>query len=101
MFFLYFLCIFFYVFSCFFIVSLRFFAVLAVLARFLFSFFFLYLKGSAAAADPLVGQVPLGGDMTLRWGDMTLQGKILEGQNWGPWGVSGPGTFKKTFPREK
>ena len=55
-------------------------------------------KGSAAAADPLVGQVPLVVDMTLRWGDMTLQDKILEGQNWGPWGFSGPGTLKKRFP---
>ena len=48
-------------------------------------------KGSAAAADPLVGQVPPGGDMTLRE-------EILEGQNWGPWGFSRPGTFKKRFP---
>ena len=41
-------------------------------------------KGSAAAADPLVGEVPLVVDMTFRWVDMTLWGKILEGQNWGP-----------------
>ena len=57
-------------------------------------------KGSAAAADPLVGQVPLGVDMTLRWGDMTLREEILEGQNWGPWGCSEPGTPKKRFPRK-
>ena len=55
-------------------------------------------KGSAAAADPLVGQVPLVVDMTLRWGDMTLQEEILEGQNSGSWGFSGPGTCKKRFP---
>ena len=55
-------------------------------------------KGPAAAADPLEGEVPLGVDMTLRWGDMTLRDKILEGQNWGSWGFSGPGTFKKRFP---
>ena len=42
------------------------------------------LKGSATAADPLVGQVPLVVDMTLRGGDMTLRDKILEGQSWGP-----------------
>ena len=40
-------------------------------------------KGSAAATDPLEGEVPLVVDMTLRWGDMTLQDKILEGQNQG------------------
>ena len=40
-------------------------------------------KGSAAAADPLVGQVPLVVDMALWWGDMTLLEEILEGQNWG------------------
>mgnify|MGYP001340435999 CR=1 FL=1 len=56
------------------------------------------IQGSAAAADPLVGQVPLVVDMTLRWGDMTLREEILEGQNWGPWGFSGPGTSKKRFP---
>ena len=55
-------------------------------------------KGSAAAADPLVGQVPLVVDMTLRWGDMTLREEIFEGQNWGPWGFSGPGTFKIRSP---
>ena len=57
-------------------------------------------KGSAAAADPLVGQVPLVVDMTLRWGDMTLREEILEGQNWGPWGFSGLGTFKKDSPEK-
>ena len=57
-----------------------------------------YFKGSAAAADPLVGQVPLVVDMTLRWVDMTLQEKILGGQNLGSWWFSGPGTFKKRFP---
>ena len=56
------------------------------------------IQGSAAAADPLVGQVPLVVDMTLRWGDMTLRVKILEGQNSGPWGFSGPGTLKIRFP---
>ena len=55
-------------------------------------------KGSAAAADPLVGQVPLVVDMTLRWGDMTFREEILGGQNSGSWGFSGPGTFKKRFP---
>ena len=55
-------------------------------------------KGSAAAADPLAGQVLLVVDMTLRWGDMTLQEEILGGQNSGPWGFSGPGTFKFRFP---
>ena len=55
-------------------------------------------KCSAAAADPLVGQVLLVVDMTLRGVDMTLQGKTLEGQNWGSCRFSGPGTFKKRFP---
>ena len=40
-------------------------------------------KGSAAAANPLEGQVPLVVDMTLRWVDMTLRDKILEGQKSG------------------
>ena len=62
-----------------------------------FALWGLNLKGSAAAADPLEGEVPLGVDMTLRGGDMTLRDKIWEGQNWGPWGFSGPGTFKKRF----
>ena len=41
---------------------------------------------------------------TLWWGrcplgvDMTLREEILEGQNWGPWWFSGPGTFEKRFP---
>ena len=58
------------------------------------------LKGSAAAADPLVGHVPLVVDMTLRGVDMTLRVEILEGQNSGPWGFSGPGTLKIRFPRK-
>ena len=58
----------------------------------------LYFKGSAAAADPLVRQVPLVVDMTLRGVDMTLREEILEGQNWGSWGFSRPGTLKKRFP---
>ena len=37
------------------------------------------------------GRCPLGADMTL-WED------ILEGQNWGPWAFSRPGTFKKRVP---
>ena len=44
------------------------------------------------------GRCPLGVDMTFRGVDMTLQVKILEDQNWGPWGFSGPGSFKKRFP---
>ena len=59
---------------------------------------YIYFKGSAAAADPLVGQVPVVVDMPFRWVDMTLREEILEGQNWGPWGFSGPGTLKKRFP---
>ena len=55
-------------------------------------------KGSAAAADPLEGEVPLVVDMTLRGVDMTLQKKILECQNWGSWWFSRPGTFKERFP---
>ena len=51
------------------------------------------LRASAAAADPLEGEVPLVVDMTLRWVDMPLQEEILEGQNSGSWWVSGPGTF--------
>ena len=47
-------------------------------------------KGSAAAADPLAGEVPLGADMTLR-------GKKLECQNWVSWGFPRPGTFQKRF----
>jgi len=56
------------------------------------------IQGSAAAADPLEGQVPLVVDMTLRGVDMSLQEEILEGQNLGSWGLSGPGTFTKRFP---
>ena len=48
--------------------------------------------------SPLEEEVPLVVDMTLRGVDMTLWAKILEGQNWGPWVFSGPGTFKKRFP---
>ena len=57
-----------------------------------------YFKGSAAAADPLEGEVPLVVDMTLRGVDMTLRGKILGGQNSSSWGFSGPGTLKIRFP---
>ena len=55
-------------------------------------------KGAAAAADPVEREVPLVADMTFGGVDMTLWMKILEGQNWGPWGFSGPGTFEKRFP---
>ena len=58
------------------------------------------LEGSAAAADPLEGQVPLVVDMTLRWGKITIRDEILEGQNWGPWEFSGPGTLKKDSPEK-
>ena len=56
------------------------------------------IQGSAAAADSLERQVPLVVDMTLRGVDMTLREKVLGGQNSGPWGFSGPGTFKKDSP---
>ena len=50
-------------------------------------------KGSAAAADPLVGQVPPGGEYYPLEGN--FGGSKL---GFGSWGFSGPGTFKKRFP---
>ena len=56
----------------------------------------LALEGIILRATPLPptlwwGRCPLGVDMTL-WEE------ILGGQNWGPWGFSGPGPLKKRFP---
>ena len=58
------------------------------------------IQGSAAAADPLKGQVPLVVDMTLRWEDMTIRDEILEGLHWDTWKFSVPGIIKKDSPEK-
>ena len=55
-------------------------------------------KGSAAAANLVVGQVPLVVDITLRGVARTLWGTILRAKKEVPGGFQGLGPLKKNSP---